>query len=82
MHQPLGFEVPGLEHKVCKLHKALYGLKQAPRAWFETLYAALRSLGFESAKFDKSLLIKHTKSSVLYVLVYVDDILITCTSAE
>ncbi|MCO5568845.1 hypothetical protein L7F22_022546 [Adiantum nelumboides] len=31
--QPPGFEVAGLENKVCRLQKALYGLKQAPRAW-------------------------------------------------
>ena len=28
--QPLGFEIEGQEHKVCKLIKDLYGLKQAP----------------------------------------------------
>ena len=31
MTQPEGFEVPGKENLVCKLHKSLYGLKQAPR---------------------------------------------------
>jgi hypothetical protein len=30
MKQPLGFEIAGQEHKVCKLIKALYGLKQVP----------------------------------------------------
>ena len=77
MVQPQGFEVSGMDNKVCRLHKAIYGLKQAPRAWFETLHAALRSLGFESAKSDKSLFIKQTGSDTMYILVYVDDILVT-----
>ncbi|RVW43373.1 Retrovirus-related Pol polyprotein from transposon RE1 [Vitis vinifera] len=59
------------------LHKALYGLKQAPRAWFEKLHQALLSFGFVSAKSDQSLFLRFTPSHITYVLVYVDDILVT-----
>lgn len=31
MKQPEGFEVPGIEHLVCKLKKSIYGLQQSPR---------------------------------------------------
>ncbi|KAK9017697.1 hypothetical protein V6N11_000703 [Hibiscus sabdariffa] len=31
MEQPLRFEAPGMEGKVCRLKKSLYGLKQAPK---------------------------------------------------
>ena len=41
VEQPLGYEVAGQEHKVCKLKKALYGLKQAPRAWYNRIDAYL-----------------------------------------
>jgi hypothetical protein len=34
MYQPQGFQVPRMEHLVCRLKKALYGLKQAPWAWY------------------------------------------------
>jgi hypothetical protein len=33
MTQPKGFDVPSLEHQVCRLKKALYGLQQASKAW-------------------------------------------------
>ncbi|KAG8476441.1 hypothetical protein CXB51_033363 [Gossypium anomalum] len=64
---------------VCKLKKALYGLKQAPRAWFSKLRDFLLSSQFSLSKFDDSLFIKNTEGVILYVLVYVDDIIITGT---
>lgn len=66
---------------VCKLNKAIYGLKQAPRAWFQRLAAALCQFGFVSSKCDPSLFIRITPHSTTYVLVYVDDILITGNSS-
>ena len=76
MTQPPGFEV-GDKSLVCRLNKALYGLKQAPCAWFEKLQHILHSLGFKSAKSDSSLFIHITSSHILYVLVYMDDVIIT-----
>lgn len=67
--------------KVCKLHKALYGLKQAPRAWFDRLSLFLQSLGFIKAKSDPSLLIYNNNDISCYMLVYVDDIVITGNSS-
>lgn len=77
MTQPEGFVDPKAPNLVCRLHKALYGLKQAPRAWFEKLRSALTSFGFVSAKSDHSLFIRHHMHHTTFVLVYVDDILIT-----
>lgn len=81
MTQPPGFEAvdPSL---VCKLNKALYGLKQAPRAWFERLKSTLLKLGFCSSKCDPSLFILHANQHSTFMLVYVDDILITGSSAS
>ncbi|KAG8502477.1 hypothetical protein CXB51_000392 [Gossypium anomalum] len=77
--QPPGFEQQGLngERLVCKLRKALYGLKQAPRVWFHKLKDFLVDEGFEVSKADNSLFILRSGSQLLYVLVYVDDIIIT-----
>ena len=83
MEQPLGFVDPKQPHLVCKLHKSLYGLKQAPRAWFEKLRNALLAFGFITARSDQSLFIRFTTTHTIFVLVYVDDILVTgCNSEE
>lgn len=62
---------------MCRLKKALYGLRQAPRAWFEKLKGFLVSVGFVVSKFDASLFVRVVSALTLYVLVYVDDIIIT-----
>ena len=80
MVQPEGFTI-GNSQLVCKLNKALYGLKQAPRAWFSKLSSALHSLGFKAAKSDSSLFIRVSHTCILYVLVYVDDVIITGNSS-
>jgi hypothetical protein len=61
---------------VCKLQRALYGLKQSPRAWYARLSARLHHLGFVSSKVDTSLFIFSQHGVQIYMLVYVDDIVI------
>jgi Reverse transcriptase (RNA-dependent DNA polymerase) len=77
MEQPPGFSDPNKPHYVCKLKKALYGLKQAPRAWFFKLKSFLLSLQFKSSEADHSLFIFTDNKVIIYILVYVDDILVT-----
>jgi len=78
MSQPEGFAVKGHEHKVCKLVKSLYGLKQAPRAWYEKLTEHLLKLNFKHYDLDDAtLFVKKVGKIVVYLLVYVDDILMT-----
>ncbi|KAK9116560.1 hypothetical protein Sjap_015507 [Stephania japonica] len=76
-NQPKGFLDNSVPTYVCKLHKALYGLRQAPRAWFDRLRSTILSWGFVNSKVDNSLFIFHSSSAVLYILVYVDDIIVT-----
>lgn len=75
MKLPPGF-VSKDKSKVCKLKKSLYGLKQAPRCWFSKLTAALKGYGFIQHKSDYSLFSLCRGDMCLYVLVYVDDLLI------
>lgn len=65
---------------VCKLNKAIYGLKQEPRVWFEKLKSTLINFGYTSTKYDNSLFTKFSKLATTYVLIYVDDFIITSTS--
>lgn len=76
-HQPTGFtDLSRLEH-VCRLNKSLYGLKQAPRAWFNRFASHLFSLGFVQSKADSSLFTLSKNTHVAYLLLYVDDIILT-----
>ena len=77
LQQPQGFVDPRKPDHVCLLHKSLYGLKQAPRAWFQRLSSALISLGFRGSKTDPSLFIYSAHGTIMYMLVYVDDIILT-----
>jgi histone deacetylase 1/2 len=80
MRQPPGFEAPHAPHYVCRLDKALYGLKQAPRAWYSRLSSKLCALGFTPSKADTSLFLFNKSGIVIFVLVYVDDIIVTSSS--
>jgi histone deacetylase 1/2 len=80
MHQPLGYTDKSQPNYVCKLDKAIYGLKQAPRAWYAQLCAKLEDLGFIPSKADTSLFYYNKGRHSLFVLVYVDDIIVVSSS--
>lgn len=77
MLQPPGFVDKDRPTHVCRLRKPIYGLKQAPRAWYLALKQHLIDIGFTNSLADASLFIHNRGSSYTYVLVYVDDILVT-----
>ena len=77
MQQPPGFIDPQYPKHVCQLQKALYGLKQAPRAWFERFTSHLLTMGFTPSLADPSLFLYRQGSTVVYLLLYVDDIIVT-----
>lgn len=67
---------------MCKLNKSLYVLKQAPHTWFLRFKAFLLSLGFQASKGDSSLFILHTPTASSYILLYVDDIILTASNTN
>ena len=75
MKQPEGYE-EGTSDTVCHLKKSLYGLRQAPRAWNTRLKKELELMSFKPSDADAGLYIAEFKGSNVYILVYVDDILI------
>lgn len=74
VQQPPGYET-GDNGMACHLHKSLYGLKQAPRAWHAKLREKLDLLGFTPSAADPALFIKAGEKPI-YLLTYVDDILV------
>jgi hypothetical protein len=58
----------------------LYGLKQEPRAWYSRFTTYLLSLGFVETKADTSLFIFHRGTDTVYLLLYIDDIIMTASS--
>jgi hypothetical protein len=78
--QPSGFIDPQRPNHVCRLLKSLYGLKQAPRAWFHRFATFAKSIGFIESKSDTSLFIFNRGNDMAYLLLYVDDIILTAST--
>ncbi|CAB80825.1 putative polyprotein [Arabidopsis thaliana] len=77
MEQPEGFEADPNKDQVCLLKKSLYGLKQAPRQWNKKFNAFMMDQGFTRSLHDSCVYVKEVSpDQFVYLLVYVDDMLI------
>jgi hypothetical protein len=79
MAQPKGFVVPEFPDYFYKLDKAIYCLKQAPHASFHRFPESLIDFGFVQTLVDTKLFLFHQGVVHLFLLVYVDNILVTRT---
>jgi hypothetical protein len=52
-------------------------MKKVPRAWYHRFATYLVSLGFVEAKSDTSLFVYHHSIDTVYLLLYVDGIILT-----
>jgi histone deacetylase 1/2 len=82
MKQPTDFESYATPNYICKLDKALYGLKQAPRTWYSRLNTKLHTLRFITSMADTSLFLFDKSGITKYILIYVDDIIVTSSSDQ
>lgn len=82
MDQPESFVVPGKEDLVCKLKRSLYGLKQSPRQWYKRFNSFMLAHEFKRSQYDSCVYIKFVKRSPIYLLLYVDDMLISAKSKK
>ena len=83
MEQPEGYRAGGSEaHYVWKLRKSLYGLKQAGRAWNKKMDAALIDMGFRPTRSDSCVYVKRHDDTVMFLLVYFDDLLLVASDAS
>ena len=80
--QPPGFVTQGEIGKVCHLQKSLYGLKQSPHAWFGKFSQAIETFGMQKSKSDHSVFYKNSSSSIILLVVYVDNIVITGSDSK
>lgn len=67
---------------VCHLNKAPFGLKEATRAWFHKFSSFLLQFGFSYSKANSSLFIYHKLEGIIYLLLYVDDIVVTSNNTK
>nr|XP_020201552.1 uncharacterized mitochondrial protein AtMg00810-like [Aegilops tauschii subsp. strangulata] len=79
--KPTIFFDASLPGHVCLLSRSLYGLKQAPRAWYQWIAGFLQTLGFSVTHSDASLFVYQHGDTTAYLLLYVDDIILTPSSA-
>ena len=81
MVQPDGFKAVGKEDWVCKLQRSLYGLKQSPRQWYLRFDSFMDEQKFTRSHFDHCVYFrKLSDGSFIYLLLYVDDMLIAANS--
>ncbi|KAL0455319.1 UNVERIFIED_CONTAM: hypothetical protein Slati_0871100 [Sesamum latifolium] len=76
MDQPEGFTVVGEEQKICHLQRSIYGLKQAFRSWNIRFDEVIRGYHFVKIDFDPCVYNKVSGSSIAFLVLYVDDILL------
>ncbi|KAG8475340.1 hypothetical protein CXB51_032188 [Gossypium anomalum] len=77
MQQPEGFRVLEKENYVCLLRKSLYGLEQSPRQWHKRFNSFMASHDFKRSSLDSCVYFKkNSNGSFVYLLLYVDDMLI------
>ena len=81
MKQPEGYEQSG-PNVVCHLKRTLYGLRQAPRAWHTRLKEELGNFEFVASFADAALFVGVVNGERVYLIVWVDDILVAARGAE
>jgi hypothetical protein len=80
MRSPPGYSVP--KGMVCHLRRFLYDLKQAPRAWFLHFASVVIAAGFFASAHDPTLFVHVSPRGRTFLLLYVDDMIITGDDLE
>ncbi|KAL0328076.1 UNVERIFIED_CONTAM: Retrovirus-related Pol polyprotein from transposon TNT 1-94 [Sesamum calycinum] len=82
MQQPAGFVDKSKPDYVCLLKKSLYGLKLSPRQWNKNFDTFMHILNFKRIKYDHSLYFKYDGDIPVFLVLYVDDMLIAGPSLK
>ena len=76
MTQPEGFVSSVRANQVCKLKKSIYELKQASRSWNIWFDMTVKEFDFIKNKDELCVYKKTSGSAVVFLILYVDDILL------
>ena len=76
MMQPEGFADPKGANKVCKLQRSIYGLVQASQSWNIRFDETIKAFGFMQTYGEACVYKKVSGSSLEFLILYVDDILL------
>ena len=82
MSQPKGLKENGKENLVCRLKRSIYGLKQASRQWYLKFDKIVMSFGFIDNKFDQCSYMKVNGSKCIFMVLYIDDILLASSDVN
>jgi Reverse transcriptase (RNA-dependent DNA polymerase) len=90
VHVPKDTALPVGDNGIYKLKKSLHGLKQAPREWNHMINGVLSDMGFAQLETDLCIYKKTVrgmnngvmKNKHYIIALYVDDLLIACSSAH
>ena len=65
------------------MKKSLYGLKQSPRQWYRRFDEFLIKAGFVRSNYHSCVyMMRRNEKVILYLLLYVDDILMACSDRQ
>ena len=78
LKQPKGYEQG--TNLVWRLNKSIYGLKQSANLWNTTLVKFMQSQNLDQSKLDPCVFIRKTNKETLYVLIWVDDVIMSGSS--
>jgi len=82
MMQPEGFVDPENADKVCKLQRSIYGLVQASRSWNLRFDEVIKAFEFIQVYGEACIYKKVSGSSIAFLILYVDDILLIGNNIE
>ena len=82
MKQPKGFFMEVKENMGCRLRKSIYGLKKASREWNLKFNETIKKFGFNENVEDNCIYTKFKSGRYIFLILYVDDILLARSDAS
>ena len=65
-----------------QVEKSMYSLKQSPRTWYQKFDTCMLGLGFARSKEDHYVYFKLIGDHLIYLVLYVDDMLLVGNNKE